>query len=153
MIKIIAKASHHQACTDTLTLAFDLRQKARLQATLDSGAEAGLFLPRGDILRNGDVLKTESGDFIQVIAAQEHVSTVRCQDHHLFARACYHLGNRHVPLEINADYLRYQQDHVLDDMLIGLGLQVNHEQATFEPEAGAYTHSHHSHSEHAHKHE
>ena len=152
MIKIIAKASHSQACTDSLTLAFDLRQKARLQATLDSGAEAGLFLPRGDILRHGDVLKTDTGECIQVIAAQEQVSTVRCADQHLFARACSHLGNRHVPLEIRDAYLRYQHDHVLDDMLLGLGLHVIHEQAPFEPEAGAYAH-HHSHPEHTHGHE
>jgi urease accessory protein len=118
-----------------------------LHATLDSGAEVGLFLDRGQVLRGGDVLKTEEGDFVQVCAAQENVSTVKCDSTHLFARACYHLGNRHVPLEINSHYLRYQHDHVLDDMLRQLGCQVVHEQAPFEPESGAYAHAHsHSHN-------
>ena len=148
MIRIIEKITHSEVCHDSLTLEFDRRQKARLQAVLDSGAEAGLFLPRGDVLRDGDVLKTETGELVRVIAAHEQVSTVYCQDAHLFARACYHLGNRHVPLEIKVDYLRYQHDHVLDDMLAGLGLTVTHEQAQFEPEAGAYAHSHHTHHHH-----
>lgn len=147
MIKIIERVATHQNCQDTLTLPFDLRQKARLHATLDSGEEVGLFLQRGQVLRGGDVLKTEFGDYIQVCAAKEEVSTVTCDSAHLFSRACYHLGNRHVPLEIASDYLRYQYDHVLDDMLIQLGCVVNHEQAPFEPESGAYVNEHaHSHS-------
>ena len=152
MIKIVERITTPQDCQDTLTLPFDLRQKARLHATLDSGVEAGLFLERGQVLRGGDVLKSESGDYIQVCAAQEEVSTITCDSAHLFARACYHLGNRHVPLEIASDYLRYQHDHVLDDMLIQLGCKVIHEQAAFEPESGAYANTHaHSHS-HTHSH-
>ena len=152
MIKIIERVATHQNCQDTLTLPFDLRQKARLHATLDSGEEVGLFLQRGQVLRGGDVLKTESGDYIQVCAAKEEVSTVTCDSAHLFSRACYHLGNRHVPLEISSDYLRYQHDHVLDDMLIQLGCEVSHEQAPFEPESGAYANANaHAHS-HAHTH-
>lgn len=146
MIKIVERVVTVQDCQETLTLPFDLRQKARLHATLDSGVEVGLFLDRGQVLRGGDVLKTEEGDFVQVCAAQENVSTVKCDSTHLFARACYHLGNRHVPLEINSHYLRYQHDHVLDDMLRQLGCQVVHEQAPFEPESGAYAHAH-SHSQ------
>lgn len=147
MIKIVERVVTVQDCQETLTLPFDLRQKARLHATLDSGVEVGLFLDRGQVLRGGDVLKTEEGDFVQVCAAQENVSTVKCDSTHLFARACYHLGNRHVPLEINSHYLRYQHDHVLDDMLRQLGCEVVHEQAPFEPESGAYAHAHsHSHN-------
>lgn len=151
MIKIVERVAQARDCQDTLTLPFDLRQKARLHATLDSGAEVGLFLDRGQVLRGGDILKTEDGNFVQVCAAQENVSTVRCASAHLFARACYHLGNRHVPLEIQPHYLRYQHDHVLDDMLRQLGCEVTHEQAPFEPESGAYAHAH-SHS-HTHSHE
>ncbi|MOA31878.1 Urease accessory protein UreE [compost metagenome] len=83
---------------------------------------------------------------VQVIAASETVSTMHCCDPLQLARACYHLGNRHVPLQIAADFVRYQHDHVLDDMLRGFGLEVQLEQAPFEPEAGAYQSGGHSHS-------
>jgi len=132
----------------TLTLAFDLRQKCRLRARLDDGREVGLFLPRGSVLRQGDLLRAVDGLVVQVQAAAEKVSTASTEDSLLLARACYHLGNRHTPLQIGKGWLRYPHDHVFDDMLRGLGLQVIVEQAPFEPEPGAYgSHSHsHSHS-------
>jgi len=83
---------------------------------------------------------------VQVLAAPERVSTVRCADPLLLARAAYHLGNRHVPLQIEAGFLRYQHDHVLDEMVRGLGLEVLIEQAPFEPEAGAYQSAPHGHA-------
>jgi urease accessory protein len=133
----------------SLTLPFELRQKSRLKAMLDNGDEIGLMLPRGTILRGGDLLKAEDGSIIQIKAAEETVSTATIDDPSLFARACYHLGNRHVPLQIGKDWIRYLHDHVLDDMLAGLGVETRCEQATFEPESGAYgghsSHSHHSH--------
>lgn len=132
-----------------LTLPHERRIISRQRVTLDDGSEAGLFLPRGSSLQHGDVLQGASGELIRVQAASETVSTLRCADPWLLARACYHLGNRHVPLQIMPGMIRYQHDHVLDDMLHGLGLQVVVEQAPFEPEAGAYGggHSHgHSHS-------
>lgn len=132
-----------------LTLPHERRIISRQRVTLDDGSEAGLFLPRGSSLQHGDVLQGASGELIRVQAASETVSTLRCADPWLLARACYHLGNRHVPLQILPGMIRYQHDHVLDDMLHGLGLQVVVEQAPFEPEAGAYGsgHSHdHSHS-------
>ena len=132
-----------------LTLPHERRIISRQRVTLDNGSEAGLFLPRGSSLQHGDVLQGASGELIRVQAASETVSTLRCADPWLLARACYHLGNRHVPLQILPGMIRYQHDHVLDDMLHGLGLQVVVEQAPFEPEAGAYGsgHSHgHSHS-------
>ena len=137
-----------------LTLPHERRIISRQRVTLDDGSEAGLFLPRGSSLQHGDVLQGASGELIRVQAASETVSTLRCADPWLLARACYHLGNRHVPLQILPGMIRYQHDHVLDDMLHGLGLQVVVEQAPFEPEAGAYGggHSHgHSHS-HSHDH-
>jgi urease accessory protein len=129
----------------TLTLPYELRQKSRLRASLDNGEEIGLLLPRGTVLRGGDYLKSESGEVILVKAADEVVSTVHEKNPMLFARACYHLGNRHVPLQIGEGWLRYLHDHVLDDMVHGLGLQVNCEHAPFEPEAGAYGGGHHHH--------
>ena len=110
----------------SITLPYETRQKSRLQATLDSGEQIGLLLPRGTVLRDGDILKTEAGQCIRVQAAVESVSTAVIDDPVLFARACYHLGNRHVPLQIGDNWLRYQHDHVLDDMLHGLGIHVQH---------------------------
>jgi urease accessory protein len=127
-----------------LELPFELRQKSRLRVTLDNGEEAGLILDRGAILRGGDKLLADDGRIVEVIAAQETVSTVRCDDPWQLARASYHLGNRHVALQIGAGWLRYRHDHVLDDMVRGLGFSVVVENAPFEPEAGAYGggHSH-----------
>lgn len=122
----------------SITLPFETRQKSRLQAVMDTGEEIGLLLPRGTVLRDGDLLKTESGLVIKVQAAEESVSTAQVNDPTLFARACYHLGNRHVPLQVGENWLRYLHDHVLDDMLKGLGVITKHEHAPFEPEAGAY---------------
>ena len=135
----------------TLTLPYELRQKSRLRANLDNGEEIGLLLPRGTVLRGGDCLKSETGEVILVQAAEEVVSTVYEKEPTLFARACYHLGNRHVPLQIGQGWLRYLHDHVLDDMLKGLGLTVSCERAPFEPEAGAYGGGHqHHHHDHEH---
>lgn len=148
MIKLVSREHSHATCKTTLTLTFDERQKARNRITLDDGREAGIFLERGIILRGGDVLCSEDGEKIQVIAADEPVSTANSKDSLELARACYHLGNRHVPLQIDEHRVRYQQDHVLDEMVVLLGLSVIHEQAPFEPEAGAYhkqSHSHHNH--------
>ena len=111
------------------------------------------MLPRGTILRGGDCIRAEDGTTIRVVAADETVSVAYIDDRTLFARACYHLGNRHVPLQIGEGWLRYLHDHVLDDMLKGLGVMVACEQASFEPEAGAYGgHSVHSHHHHSHDH-
>ena len=144
---------------EQLVLPFELRQKSRLRARLASGTEVGLFLERGIVLRGGDLLLAEEGTVIEVVAALETVSTVRDPEAMRLARAGYHLGNRHVPVEIGNGWLRYGHDHVLDDMVRGLGLTVVVEQAPFEPEAGAYGHSHaHGHSHepghsHAHDHD
>ena len=135
-----SKPASHQA---TLSLPMDQRTRSRLRVRLDDGREAGLFLPRGLILRDGDLLESTDGLVILVRAAPENVSTVRTQDAHALARACYHLGNRHVPLQITPGWVRYQHDHVLDDMVRGLGLDVTVEEAPFEPEAGAYAEGHH----------
>jgi urease accessory protein len=132
----------------TLTLA--QRQKSRLRVMLDDGREAGIFLERGDALREGDLLVGDDGLAVRVTAAAERVSAVTCPDPLLLARACYHLGNRHVALQIEPGRLRYLHDHVLDDLLRGLGLEVTVEDLPFEPEPGAY--GGHSHG-HGHNHD
>jgi urease accessory protein len=128
---------------DTVELPFDLRQKSRLRVKLASGQEAALFLTRGIILRGGDLLKSEDGldgnsIVVQVVAAQEPVYNVIAQTQRDLMCAAYHLGNRHVPLQIGDGWLRLEEDYVLKDMLIGLGMQVAETVAPFEPEAGAY---------------
>ncbi|MEM7304425.1 MAG: urease accessory protein UreE [Pseudomonadota bacterium] len=142
MIRITEKSVDTQEYSRTLTLPFDLRQKARLHTTLDNGDEAGLFLKRGDTLRGGDILIAESGEYIKIISADEDVSSVYTSDTLLLSRACYHLGNRHVPIEIQSDHIKYIRDHVLDHMLEQLGLSITHEVSPFEPESGAYAHQH-----------
>jgi urease accessory protein len=128
-----------------LVLPFDLRSRSRFRAHLVSGEEVGVILERGQVLRGGDLLQADDGRVIEVAAAPESVSNVRSADPQRLARAAYHLGNRHVALQIGDGWLRYRHDHVLDDMLQGLGLQVQVEQAPFEPEAGAYHNAGHSH--------
>ena len=152
MLRIETKLTKVEKSQVSLTLPFDLRQKSRLKATLDDGREAALILPRGAVLRSGECLRAEDGTIISIKAAQETVSTVRCDDPLLLARACYHLGNRHVPLQIGEGWCRYLHDHVLDDMVRGLGLAVQCEQAPFEPESGAYSHGH-AHHGHTHSHD
>ena len=125
----------------SLTLPFDKRQKSRLRVTLDNGNEAALFLSRGVTLRHGDLLRSACGKVIEVRASLESVSVVNESNSHLLSRACYHLGNRHVPLQINDSSLYYLHDHVLDDMVRSLGLVVEHQEAPFEPEPGAYQNS------------
>lgn len=136
----------------TLTLPFDLRQKSRLRVTLDDGREAGLMLSRGHILRGGDYLRAEDGTIISITAAAEPVTTVTHTHSNELARAAYHLGNRHVALQVGDGWLRYLADHVLDDMVTSLGFSIQNEQAPFEPESGAY-HSHGNSHGHEHSHE
>jgi urease accessory protein len=131
-----------------LVLPFGERSKSRLRALLDNGEEAGLFFERGSVLRHGDLLIADDGRVVEVQAAHETVSTVHTADALMLARASYHLGNRHVALQIGPGWLRYQHDHVLDDMLRGFGLAVEVGQAAFEPEGGAYVAA----SQHTHTH-
>lgn len=134
-----------------LVLPFETRQRSRLLATLEDGEEIGLTLPRGTVLRGGDRLQASDGRVVEVVAAPEQVSLVHSKDARMLARAAYHLGNRHVAVQVTADSIRYLCDHVLDDMLRGLGLDVEADLQPFEPEAGAYSPSNHAHA-HAHDH-
>ena len=121
-----------------LRLPFEQRQKSRLHANLVSGEEVALMLPRGEILRGGDLVTASDGRIIEVVSAPEKLLHVECESPQALARAAYHLGNRHVPVEVSAGYLRVAHDHVLEEMLKGLGAKVSHIESAFEPEAGAY---------------
>jgi urease accessory protein len=145
----IASFPHHDPgpADAQLVLPFEQRTRSRLRTRISTGEEAALLLERGTVLRGGDKLVAADGRVVEVVAAPEAVSTVTAGDAAGLARASYHLGNRHVALQIGPGWLRYLHDHVLDDMVRGLGFGVVAETAPFEPEAGAYggAHQHQSH--------
>lgn len=151
MKKVFEFAPPDSTATLAICLPFDERKKSRLRTRTVCGEEIGLMLPRGQVLRHGVLLQDEVSRVIAVQAAPEIVSTALSDDRYLLTRAAYHLGNRHVPLQIGAGWLRYQHDHVLDDMVKGLGLVVRVEEQPFEPEDGAYAAHGHSHG-HSHDH-
>ena len=117
MIELKSKIAADVAASGHLRLPFDLRQKSRLRTQLSDGEDAWLMLPRGDILRGGDKLQGVDGRVIEVVAADEDVLHITCANTHELTRAAYHLGNRHVPVEVGDGYLRIAADHVLADML------------------------------------
>ena len=143
----------------TIELDWDVRQKSRFDATDSQGRALGVFMPRGTLLRGGDVLVAEDGSLIRVLAAAQPVLVVRhCNQHGAasdLTRAAYHLGNRHVAVELKPDHLKLEPDHVLAEMLQRMHLIVTQENAAFEPEGGAYQsgHAHHAHQDHPHHHD
>ena len=142
----------------TVELDWDVRQKSRFDATDSLGRALGIFLPRGTVVRGGDVLLAQDGSLIRVIAAAQPVLRITpCAEHGTgfdLTRAAYHLGNRHVPIELKPDHLKIEPDHVLADLLRSMHLIVNPVEEPFEPEGGAYAagaHEHaHGHGHHAH---
>jgi len=138
----IARSAYSVQVRGALRLPFELRQKSRLHAKLDSGEEVALVLPRGEALRGGDLVTASDGRVIEVVAAAEKLLHIECEDAKHLARAAYHLGNRHVPVEVGDGYLRIAADHVLEEMLKRLGAKVSPIEAPFEPEAGAYAAGH-----------
>ena len=151
----------------TVTLDWDVRQKSRFDAESSDGRRVGVFLPRGTVVRGSDVLITQDGSLLRVIAAPQPVLRITaCTDHHHghdhdpafdLMRAAYHLGNRHVPIELRPDHLKIEPDHVLADMLRAMHLNVAEVREPFEPEGGAYAaghgHGHHHGGDHGHSHD
>ena len=143
----------------TVELDWDVRQKSRFAATDSTGRALGIFLPRGTLVRGGDVLVAEDGSLVRVRAAPQPVLVItHCPQHGTpfdLTRAAYHLGNRHVPIELQRDHLKIEPDHVLADMLRAMHLIVTEQNLAFEPEGGAYAAGHgggHSHGGHGHDH-
>jgi urease accessory protein len=122
-----------------LTLPFEQRQKSRLRAQAENGEEVALILPRGRVLRGGDRVAATDGRQVEIVAAPEKLLHIESAE---LARIAYHLGNRHVPLQVGPGFLRIAEDHVLEEMARKLGARVSHVEAPFEPEAGAYGHQH-----------
>jgi urease accessory protein len=144
---LLKRASH-------VELDWDVRQKSRFDATDSAGRHLGVFLPRGTVVRGGDVLVAEDGSLVKVIAAPQAVLKItHCSNHgtpYDLIRAAYHLGNRHVPIELKPDHLKIEPDHVLADMLRAMHLIVNAVDEAFEPESGAYASGGHAHAPHVH---
>lgn len=136
-IHLVARIPADGAPDASLTLCFQDRQKNRLRTRLDDGREVAIVLETSGVLRGGDRLGGD-GLTVEIRAAEEAVSLASSSDTLILARACYHLGNRHMPLEIQPGEVAYERDHVLDEMVRGLGLAVEHVDRAFEPEAGAY---------------
>ena len=140
----------------TVELDWDVRQKSRFDATDSNGRQIGVFLPRGTAVRGGDVLVAEDGSLIKVIAAPQSVLKItHCSEHgspYDLIRAAYHLGNRHVPIELKPDHLKIEPDHVLADMLRAMHRSVHAVDEAFEPENGAYASGGHAHTGHDHTH-
>lgn len=130
--------------TDRATLPFDARCRSRLLVTLQSGEKAALVVERGRLLRGGDRVRLGDGREIEIVAADEALLEAGSSDPLAIAKAAYHLGNRHVAVQLMPDRLRFLDDHVLEQMVAGLGLSVTRIVAPFEPEGGAYGH-HHAH--------
>jgi urease accessory protein len=142
----------------TITLDWDTRQKSRFDATDSAGRALGVFLPRGTVVRGADVLVAEDGSLVRVVAAPQDVLRITtCSEHGSpfdLTRAAYHLGNRHVPIELQPDHLKIEPDHVLADMLRAMHMTVVAVSEPFEPESGAYgDHGGHSHGGHGHGHD
>lgn len=156
--------SEVEQATDTLTLPYELRIRGRLKTVSDAGRELGLFLDRGPVLRDGALLKAENGEVVRVNAADEPVATAWIAPGLPLARLAYHLGNRHVQLALGEDdlkgetlgWVRFPPDHVLEELAERLGARIEHHEAPFDPEPGAYTQLGHSHGhdpEHGHSHD
>ncbi|WP_341582513.1 urease accessory protein UreE [Marinobacter metalliresistant] len=146
---------------DNLILPYELRIRGRLRATTETKVDVGLFLDRGPVLRDGDLLQARTGEIVRIRAAAEQVVTARIESGQPLARLCYHLGNRHVSLQIGSggaigedelgSWVRFPPDHVLEELAERLGATVVHHTAPFDPEPGAYSQAGHSHG-HSHSH-
>jgi urease accessory protein len=142
MVELTGKSNGGKAAGQ-LALTFDARQKSRQRVRLVSGEEVAVKLPRGEVLRGGDLVRASDGRLIEVIALPEKLAHIESAD---LLRVAYHLGNRHVPVQLGTTFLRIAADHVLEELARKLGAKVSHVEAAFEPEGGAY----HQHDEMGH---
>ncbi len=134
----IARRAYQLEVKAQLKLPFEARQKSRLRTHLASGEDVALMLPRGEILRGGDLVVASDGRVVEIVAETEKVLHITCKTAGDVTRTAYHLGNRHVPVQVGEGYLRIAADHVLEEMVRGLGATIEPMDAAFEPEAGAY---------------
>lgn len=150
-----ANTSSSTDIDDYLLLDYSKREKCRFKTNSKNGVETRVFLERGaGILNVGDILQTACGKNIGISGEVEPLVSASCDDWETFSKACYHLGNRHVRIQVSELSLSIKPDHVLEDMLKMMGLRLSQNDAVFEPESGAYAtdktghvgHGHHHHS-------
>ena len=142
MIKITQRYQGTDEPSHTLSMTYQERTKGRIRVMSQNGTDFGLFLERGHPLKHGEHLISDDGIVVRVNAQPEALIEAYCEDWGTFARCCYHLGNRHVPIEIHALKLFIQQDSVLENMLQHLGMRTQPIHKGFHPEQGAYRHVH-----------
>jgi urease accessory protein len=142
MIEITKRLFASEAVHETLELTFEARQKRWLRISLASGEEVSLRLPRGERLRGGDLLLASDGRVIGISAAPERVVRIECPTPSDLLRVAYHLGNRHVPLQVGVDFLLIQEHPALEEMARSLGARLTAMKIPFEPESGAYANAH-----------
>jgi len=145
-------APAERAVDEVVELAFEQRERSRFRAELLSGEAIGVDLPTGTLLRHGDRLLLADGRVVAIEAAAEDLLEVHAHDALQLARIAYHIGNRHVPVQIGSGWLRLLPDHVLQAMIERLGGHVHRVSEGFQPESGAYGHSHvhHQHDDQGH---
>jgi urease accessory protein len=143
--EVSQRLDHTHDSDDKVILEHDVRAKGRFKVISENGIEVRVFLERGKTLLIGECLKTECGKIIKVLGAEEDVVEAVCENWQTFSKACYHLGNRHVKIQVGERWLRMKSDYVLEQMLQILGLTVIQKRAIFIPESGAYAggHQHH----------
>ena len=159
MLTLNSKIDHAESIFSDLVLPYEMRENSRLRAILASGEEVAILTTRGTVLRNNDLLKSNDGRVVRIVAAHEPTYKITCKTPHDLLRCAFHLGNRHTQTQVGEGFLRIHQDSVLKQMLEGLGATVTDENAQFEPESGAYSggtgshdhgHSHHDEQHHHH---
>ena len=144
-LEVYERLDHAHDIDDHVVLDSDIREKGRFKVVSQKGVEVRVFLERGKTLNVGEVLKTECGQKIEILGAEEDLAKASCDDWESFSKACYHLGNRHVKVQVAERALYIKPDYVLEDMLKLLGLTVSTERGVFIPESGAYAGGHHHH--------
>jgi len=155
--KILAQAAGKNACADTVLLDSTERHRRRATMTCVRGLEFLLDLPEAIMLRTGDAIMLDDGRLIEVLGKPEPLAEIRCGSPRELANVSWHLGNRHLPVQIFDNRIRIRRDHVIEDMVRGLGAKVALIEAAFDPEGGAYaqpehSHDHDHHDHHDHKH-
>ncbi len=151
-VEVYERLDHAHTIDDHIVLDHDMRDKGRFKVMSENGTEVRVFLERGKTLAISECLKTECGKIIEVVGANEEVSDATCEDWQQFSKACYHLGNRHVKIQVLDRVLRIKPDYVLEEMLELLGLTVTNTKAVFIPESGAYAPGYTGHHHHDHEH-
>jgi urease accessory protein len=154
--RVIKTAGHWDSdnAVDQVTLDAHDRHRRRVVLTGERGTTFLLDLPQATALHDGDGLVLDDGGMVRIVGRPEPLIEITAADSHELARLAWHIGNRHIDVQIAGDRLRIRRDHVIEDMLRGLGARLSPIEAPFDPEHGAYVHHHDGHDhDHSHGHD